>query len=327
MNRSIGIVFAGLLSVLLGSAAAQTVALDPTVNPKVMVVNGDPIYAFEISIVLRDVLDRAGTPTGGKPSQEALDVATQRVIEQKLLAQEARRFGLKADEDTVQQQVASAARQAGSRQALERSLSAAGTTITQLESFYREMLLGQVFIARQIRPTVSVSDDEIQEFIEANPKISEIEEQVRARHILITVPQDADLETDRRALERAEEARRRALAGEDFAALARELSEGPSASAGGDLGFFTRDRMLPNFAEAAFELEVGEISPVVRTSFGYHVIQVVDRREAGSLGDEEVRERARRAVANRKIAKVVGELLRGLYENATIKELDSGQGS
>ncbi|WP_435103487.1 peptidylprolyl isomerase [Arhodomonas sp. AD133] len=111
----------------------------------------------------------------------------------------------------------------------------------------------------------------------ANPDKYRTEEQVRAAHVLINT-------SDRSASEAkalAEKVRKKALDGEDFAALAKEYSDGSSAEKGGDLGYFTRDRMVDPFAKAAFGLEKpGDVSDVVKTRFGYHVIKLADRKPA-----------------------------------------------
>lgn len=103
-------------------------------------------------------------------------------------------------------------------------------------------------------------------------------EQVRARHILISVAEDASDADQQEALARAISITQRLRNGEDFAALAEQFSEDPgSAANGGDLGFFGRGRMVPEFEEAAFGLEIGEISDPVRSPFGYHIILVEER--------------------------------------------------
>jgi len=116
-------------------------------------------------------------------------------------------------------------------------------------------------------------------------------EQVAARHILISL-EDLDTEAEREeARQRAESVREHLLAGEDFAELAREVSEGPSAANGGDLGTFGRGQMVPAFEEAAFSLDVNEISDVVESQFGYHVLQVTDKIEPRTVGFDEMKER------------------------------------
>ncbi len=114
-------------------------------------------------------------------------------------------------------------------------------------------------------------------------------EQIRARHILIRVPEDAGAE-EGRIYERVDAIRQRLLAGEDFAQLAEELSEDPgSKTNGGDLGFFGRGRMVPEFEEVAFTQEIGVVSEPVRSQFGYHLIRTEEKREAQSLSFDDVR--------------------------------------
>ena len=313
---------AGILAVA-GFAPCQQAAPSPDgLNPLIMRVNGEPVYAAEISLVMRTMVGQLEQNGSDFEIEQVLQAATDRAIEQKLLAQEARRFGLSPDEERVAQQMAAADQRAGGREALAATLAAGGSSPEQLENLFREIELGRAFINNQIRPTVQVSDDDVVEFYNSNPDIFVVDEQVRARHILFTVDEGADVGADRQARRRAEQARARALAGEDFAELARKLSEGPTAPNGGDLGYFSRTTMAPPVAEAAFALDPGEISDVVTSSFGYHVIRVEDHRPPGLIPFEEARVQARTILTNQKTAETVGTLLKTLYDNADIELLD-----
>src|SRR6185503_1220394 len=115
---------------------------------------------------------------------------------------------------------------------------------------------------------VQVADAEVQEYYDGHQAEFTQEEQLRARHILIRLKEDADEAAKGEARQRAEAALTRAKAGEDFAKLATETSEDSSASRGGDLGFFKRGMMVPQFEEAAFALQPGQISEIVETQFG-----------------------------------------------------------
>lgn len=110
--------------------------------------------------------------------------------------------------------------------------------------------------------------------------------EVRARHILLRAPAEATPAQRDSVQALAESLQQRAAGGEDFAALAREFSQDGSAASGGDLGYFGRGRMVAPFEEAAFQLQPGEVSPVVETPFGYHVIKVEDRRQP-ELGEQQ----------------------------------------
>ncbi|OYU49923.1 MAG: peptidylprolyl isomerase [Rhizobiales bacterium PAR1] len=122
-------------------------------------------------------------------------------------------------------------------------------------------------------------------------------EEVRARHILIEGEDDA-----KKALARVK-------GGEDFAKVAKELSKDPGSGAeGGDLGFFTKDRMVPEFAEAAFALKPGEVSGLVKSQFGYHIIKLEERRMKPVPTLEQVKDRLAQALAGKAQAEYLGKL-------------------
>jgi peptidyl-prolyl cis-trans isomerase SurA len=106
-----------------------------------------------------------------------------------------------------------------------------------------------------------------------------LKEEIRASHILITLPADADPKDTLAAYRKVAELRQKAMQGADFTALAKENSQDPSAASnGGDLGYFTALQMVYPFEDAAYQTQVGQISSPVRTKFGYHIVQVTDRR-------------------------------------------------
>ena len=136
----------------------------------------------------------------------------------------------------------------------------------------------------------NATEEEIEDYYQANTDRFSHEEQVKARHIILQLDQNAPEDTVESARERLVEARDSIIQGAEFAELAREISDGPSAPQGGDLGWFGRGAMVEPFEEAAFGLEPGQISEPVRTRFGWHLIKVEDHRAAGVKPLEEVRE-------------------------------------
>jgi hypothetical protein len=123
-------------------------------------------------------------------------------------------------------------------------------------------------------------------------------EQVRARHILVAVDAAADPAAKAAARAKIEAAKKRIEAGEDFAAVAREMSDDPgSKQNGGDLGFFKRGAMVKPFEEAAFSLEPGKLSDVVETPFGYHLIRVEEKKAAAQLPYSEASARVAQELA------------------------------
>jgi peptidyl-prolyl cis-trans isomerase C len=322
-SKTLAFLVLSCLSICGAAVAEESDPAPSDVNPVVATVNGDAVYAAQISLVMRSVAEdfkQQGQEV--PPTEQIMQIATSQAIEQKLLAQEARRFGMRADESRVTQRMEAAAQQAGGRAALQAGLNQGGSNLDQLENMYRELELGRLYIMSRIQPTIQVTDDEITEFFTANPQFFSIDEQVHARHILIRVEPDATDDQLRQSFERAQRARARAITGEDFATLARELSDGPGAPDGGDLGFFTKSRMIEPIADAAFALQPGEISPVVQTQFGYHVIKVEERRPPGELPLDQARDQARSMIVNQKTMEKVGELLKNLSESADIEFRD-----
>jgi peptidyl-prolyl cis-trans isomerase C len=322
MKRHLPCALLAFLALTVGANAQESPAPPADINPPVLRVNGDTVYAAEVSMVMANITGQLAAQGRETPEQQQLvQMATQRVVEQKLLAQEARRQGYKPNDLRVAEMGAEVEQQAGGREILDQSLAARGTSYEQLLVTIKEMDLVRTLIEKQITPTITVSDEEIAAFYTENLKTFATPAQVHARHIIFAAGENADADTIIKARTNADEARQRALAGEDFAELARELSEGPSAPEGGDLGFFTYQQMVPPFAEAAFALEVGEISEVVRTNFGFHVIKVEEKKPEVTLTLEETSDQIRLLLTQQKTGAQVRETIKELGEKAEIVPL------
>jgi peptidyl-prolyl cis-trans isomerase D len=156
----------------------------------------------------------------------------------------------------------------------------------------------------QVQEVLSTRRDEVEAYYERNAFRYERQERVRARHILISAGDEATEEERAEARSKAESLLERARAGEDFAALAEEHSDDPgSRSRGGDLDWFPRGQMVPPFEQAAFSLEAGEISDVVETPFGFHVIRVEEHQAAHVESLDEVQEDIARDILKSELAK------------------------
>jgi peptidyl-prolyl cis-trans isomerase C len=130
---------------------------------------------------------------------------------------------------------------------------------------------------------VNVTEADARKYYDENPKQFQTPEQVRASHILIstktTAPGQDPNQVKAQAKQKAEDLLKKVKDGGDFAALAKENSDCPSAAQGGDLGLFSRGQMVPPFEKAAFALKAGEVSDVVETQFGYHIIKVAEHQD------------------------------------------------
>ena len=136
--------------------------------------------------------------------------------------------------------------------------------VAKIKAFMERKALQDVYIAKMLMERVR--EEDVTAYYDKEIKNGPVEEEVRARHILLDNREAADAVVA--DLEN----------GTDFAALAKERSKGPSGPSGGDLGYFSKQSMVPAFSDAAFKLAAGETSPPVQTQFGWHVIRVEDRR-------------------------------------------------
>ncbi len=186
-------------------------------NPAVLEVNGEKIYAAEISMTMQNITAQMGGRKNVQDEQRLVQMATERVVEQQLLAQEALRTNVQPDELRLAEMMQALERQAGGREALESNLMSFGMSYDQLAGYVREIELSRSLIEKQIGPTIEVSDEEVKTFYEENLELFDAEEQVHARHIVFSAPLDADAQTVANARAKAEEARQRALAGAAFA--------------------------------------------------------------------------------------------------------------
>ena len=135
-----------------------------------------------------------------------------------------------------------------------------------------------------------ITDEDVKAFYQSNPQRFQQEAEVKASHILVKTEPEATEEQKAAAKVKIVELLKKVNAGGDFAELAKENSDCPSSSNGGDLGFFARGRMVKPFSDAAFALKVGDVSDVVETQFGYHIIKVTDRKDAKTITFEDAKE-------------------------------------
>jgi len=191
------------------------------------------------------------------------------------------------------------------------------------EAVFREKLKRGIAIETlldvEVRSGISVSDEEVDYIYKNNPNAFKTPEQVRARHILIKAAPDADAAEKTAAREKINALKEKLAQGADFAALARQYSEGPSGVKGGDLGYFDRSRMVKPFADAAFALDVGGVSDIVETQFGLHLITVVDRKPAGTIDFADAKPRIVQKLKDQRTHAAVKAYIENLEKAADIQ--------
>ncbi|MCP4895368.1 MAG: hypothetical protein GY906_00200 [bacterium] len=307
---------------LLASMAVEAQTQQDTV---VLTVNGDPVYAADITFLLQNLAAQVAQATqrgGQEPDRDKMvQAAMAQAVNNRLLVQEALRVGLTSNQQAVATMLEEMTQAMGGKAKLEANLAAGGLSMQDLERTMRETDLVQQLVNTKLAPDLSVTEEEIKAFYDSRPDDFRTPAAVSARHILFRAEADTPEGELAGLRAQAEAARKRAIDGEDFATLAGELSQGPTASRGGDLGFFTKEQMVEPFASAAFALKPGEISPVVRTTFGFHVVKAEERRAEGVRSLAEVRDSISAYLLDGKVAPLLDELIKKLVEGADIVQV------
>jgi peptidyl-prolyl cis-trans isomerase C len=253
----------------------------PAVLPDVIAdLNGDKIPKAEFENAVRAVEQRAGGTDPPEKRDEIYRGVLDDLVAYRLLKQEVVSRQMTVSDSDIDARIAAFKQQVGGEANFRTALQAQQISEAKLREDARLDLLVNKLLEEEVNQKILVKPSDIATFYEKNPDRFQQSESVRAAHILVAVPQGADEKVRAAARTRAEAALKAARAGQDFARLARQYSNDSSAQRGGDLGFIPKGQMVPAFEAAAFALETGQVSDLVETQFGYHVIKALEKRPA-----------------------------------------------
>lgn len=275
-------------------SAAEAPAPATELPDPVAVVEGEKISRADLEKAFNSALGTSGmNPDELDPAQKMAgyrEILDQLIVD-KLVARKASSVEIK-DAD-LEKEISQVKGQFPNEDAFKAAMQKEGETETSFRENVKRMLQQRQWMEQKVGDKAEVPAADVQKFYEQNKKEFEHPELVRASHILILTPENADEKTVAEKKKAAEAALVRVTKKkEDFTAVAKEVSEEPGAKqSGGDLSFFPKDRMVPEFANAAFGMDKGEISKEpVRTKFGWHIIKVTDKKPAGTMPFDEVKQ-------------------------------------
>jgi peptidyl-prolyl cis-trans isomerase C len=298
--------------------AVKTSPADPMVK-----VNGAVITRGEMERALKVLLAQNQQQGQNLPPalmKQAETATLDRLVAAELLYQEGAKREIKDLDKQVEEKFAQNKSRYGAD--FEKALKSADMTEKDLVEYTRKDLVINNLIQAEVASKVTITDEDAKKFYDDNIERFKQEEGVRASHILIGVDQKASAEEKQKAREKAETVLKKLKDGADFGELAKKESTCPSSAQGGDLGFFTKGQMVPAFEAAAYALKPGELSGVVETQFGYHIIKTTEKKAAETTKLDAVQEKIKDYLKGQKMQKAVSDYVAGLKEKAKIEKLE-----
>lgn len=307
---------------LITLASPAYVGESQSAEQKVAVVNGTVINQAEFDSEMNRVLERLQR-TGRFPNDLERSQIKKQVLEnliaRELLYQESQKKGIKVDQKEVEAQLTALKGRFPSEVEFKNAMSTMNLTEADLRFQFERDVAIRKLLDDQIGGKSTVSEKESRAYYDSKLESFKKPEQVRASHILIKVDPGADEAKKAEARTKIESLQAKLKKGDDFGALAKEYSEGPSGPKGGDLGFFGRGQMVKPFEETAFSMKPGQVSGMVETRFGYHLIMVTERTPESTLSYEEVKDRLEQYLKQQKDQKAIAAYVETLKGKAKIE--------
>ncbi|MCV0438641.1 MAG: peptidylprolyl isomerase [Hydrogenophaga sp.] len=266
------------------TATAAPAPAQATADYIVALVNSEPVTNNEVRQRLLRVEQQLAQRGGAMPARDVLArEVLEQIINERAQLQQATELGITVDEAAVTQaELAIAAQNQLSPEALRQRIAAEGMDINQLRNELRNQILLQRVRERQVDARVRVTDADVDDFIREQQGSNDLASlELNLAHVLVAVPEGASEQRVQELQARAQGAADRARAGTDFAALARELSDAPEGASGGQFGMRAANRLPTLFVDATRSLNVGAVAGPLRSPAGFHVLKVIEKRQAG----------------------------------------------
>jgi parvulin-like peptidyl-prolyl isomerase len=312
-----------LLLLFFFFASAQVSLATAADPPKPVVeVNGKILTEMDLNEALNELMP-AGRFHGGFSSEKRNSYrpeAIENMVEKELLYQEAVSRGLNVEDKLIEQELEKAIKRFGSKKQLEVAVKNAGMTFEEYKTNLKKKHFVSQLLTLEVTDKAVTSDQEVKTYYETNRTKFKRPEARRIRHILIKVPPTATAEERKLKREKAEEAINKVKAGEDMALIASQYSNGPYRVKGGDLGLVHKGRLYPEVEKEAFQLELGQLSDIVKTMYGYHFVRVEEIRAPEQLELKDVENKVKKELTEKKEKQLKEALMTMLKAKAQIKK-------
>lgn len=322
MQRKHGKRFLSILlifSIILLYDSLSLAAKKQTAPDKVAVVNGVIITQKDLDTemtIIKERLAMMKRPLGDSQLQEFKEKTLEKIIGRELLFQESQKKKIKIDDAKVNEELMALKKKYASEDDFKKSLSEKNFNEADLKDRLKQSMAIKELVDQLFIQKVNITEEEIKSYYDSQPQLFKQPEKVNASHILIKVDPKADEAQKSEARKKIEKVQQRLKKGEDFATLAKEFSQCPSSEKGGSLGSFARGQMAKPFEDTSFSLKPGEMSDVVETRFGYHLIKVIDKKPETTTAFKDAKDRIEKYLKNKKVKDQVREYVETLKKKA-----------
>ena len=242
------------------------------------------------------------------------------LIERELLYQESQKAGIKVKQEAIDQHLADIKKRFPGDDQFKSALAQMNLTEVEVKTQIERGLAIRELIDQKITSKITITDAQTKAYYDGNPQMFNQPEQVKASHILIKVEPGAAETQKTEARKKIETVQQKVKNGDDFSQLAKDYSEGPSKTRGGDLGYFRRGQMVKPFEDVAFAMQKNEVSDIVETRFGYHLIKVYDKKPATTLAYADVKDKLTERVKQEEVEKQATQYISQLKKEAKIEK-------
>jgi peptidyl-prolyl cis-trans isomerase C len=288
-------------------------------------VDGKKVTEAEVT---REMGMLASQMSGNPQQMESMQGAVRKqaidnLINKMLLEQAAVKEGIKVPEQDLNARIGDIKKQFPTEQEFTARIQSMGMTPDELRQEVEKSMTFEALMAKHTADLKAPTDADLKAFYDSNLDSFKQPEQIKASHILLTVGKDDTPAQKAEKLAKIQGLRKQLVGGADFATLASQNSDCPSKANGGDLGFFGRGQMVPPFDAAAWSLKVGQLSDVVTTDFGYHLIKVTDHKDAHDVSFEEAKPQITGYLDNQGKQAAMTTYVQGLRSTAKIEYADT----